>query len=234
MKKFLNVFLTAFLLSMGNALAFTVTGTNNGVTGTLVNNSGLTYDNTYDASPALYGGDKMGAIVTVSSVTYSNVTFSSTSYNLQGTSISITAHGLPVGLALLLRATDGTVPSPLVAETTYYAIPVSANYMGLATTSAGAVAGTYITLTSSSTGVQTYTLIPIAITGNPSWVWQASNDETNYVTISTFTTTITTFINPSASYATDFGDFNYSIIRLNITAPTKGAINIKATLYIKP
>lgn len=61
--------------------------------------------------------------------------------------------------------TDGTLPAPLVAGTTYFAIRVSATTLKLATTLANALAGTAIDLTDAGSGSHTLThgLTPFAV-----------------------------------------------------------------------
>ncbi len=146
--------------------------------------------------------------------------------------IVIASHGYTTGVPLLL--TGSTVPAPLVTATTYYAIAVDANDIELALTSTGAVAGTYITLTSSSTtGPHTTTLTPLAITGTASFKWQASND---CVTYQDFTTTAggvsvssVTFGSPYTAFVTnwDFGPVNFQCIRAAVVGPTTGAVNLQ-------
>ncbi len=146
--------------------------------------------------------------------------------------IIIANHGYTTGVPLLL--TGSAPPAPLVAATTYYAISVDANDIELALTSTGAVAGTYITLTSSSTtGPHTTTLTPLAITGTASFKWQASND---CVTYQDFTTTAggvsvssVTFGSPYTAFVNnwDFGPVNFQCIRAAVIAPTTGAVNLQ-------
>jgi hypothetical protein len=72
-------------------------------------------------------------------------------------------HGLQTGNAVLVRATEGgTLSSPLVAGTTYYAIRVTADTFKLATSSANATAGTAIDLTTN--GVSMVVTKPLPIT----------------------------------------------------------------------
>lgn len=149
-------------------------------------------------------------------------------YSINTPTIFISEHGYTTGVPLLL--TGSAPPSPLTAATTYYAIKVDANDVQLALTSTGAVAGTFITLTSSSTtGPHTTTLTPLAFTGTASFKWQVSNDCVNYqdftttsggiaVSSVTFGTPYTAFVNNW-----DFGQVNYQCIRAAVVGPTTGA-----------
>lgn len=149
--------------------------------------------------------------------------------------IYVANHRLGVGAPVLLRKSAGTVPSPLTAETTYYALPTQANYVRLSTTSADAQAGTYINLLS-QTGSGAFSLIPLAITGTPSFKFQVSNDGSNF---SDFTTsvygvslssvTLTSYTAGGASTVWDFGPLNYKTLRCKVIAPTTGAIDLKIT-----
>lgn len=60
--------------------------------------------------------------------------------------------GVPIVLS-----TSGSLPSPLVAGTTYYSIFIDATHIELATSYANAIAGTFIVLSSDGTGTQTIT-----------------------------------------------------------------------------
>lgn len=65
--------------------------------------------------------------------------------------ITENAHGLTTGQPIYF-GTDDTMPAPLVAGTTYYAIYVDANTIEVAATNANAVAGTQIDLTTQGVG----------------------------------------------------------------------------------
>ena len=69
--------------------------------------------------------------------------------------ITSAAHGLATGQAVRIT-TDDTIPTGLVAGTTYYAIKVDANDFRLAATYALAVAGTDIDITAQGVGTHTY------------------------------------------------------------------------------
>ena len=138
------------------------------------------------------------------------------------------SHGFTLAIPVLY-STGAVAIGGLTNQTTYYAIPVTADSFRLAATSTGAVAGSYITLTSSSTaGPHTYTLAPLVLTGTPSFKWQASNDGDNWSDISVSSVT---FASPytAASSTWDFGTYNYRWLRLKYTAGTAGALNLMVT-----
>lgn len=134
-----------------------------------------------------------------------------------------------VGLAVLY--TSGTITiNPLVNQTTYYAIPVATGGFRLALTSTGAVAGAYITLTSSTTGTtaHTFTVTPLAISGTSVFTWQQSEDGANWQNLSISTATFSGTTALSAQWA--FGTLYHRFLRLDISALTTGAQNIAVWL----
>ncbi len=203
--------------------------------GNLALNTGLAYDQTYLLDMDYYKATRASVVVTYSSGSYSPVSFSTNAITMGSANITAAAHGMPLGLPVLLQATAGTVPGPLAAETTYYAIPVSANIVQLATTSAQAVAGDPILLISSTTsGTQTYTLAPLAIAGSPVMAFKASNDNAAFVDLAISSATAGLYTAGGVSFGRDLGEFNYRYLRLDVTAPTAGALNIKAVVHTKP
>jgi hypothetical protein len=134
-----------------------------------------------------------------------------------------------VGLPVLYTAT--TALGGLTTATTYFVIPVSQTQFELALTSTGAVAGTYITITSSSsqTTAHSRTLTPLAIAGTTTFAWTASNDGTNWFTVGTSSAVAAGgFTAGGQSILTDWSAFNYSFLRLSVTAPTAGAVAFQA------
>lgn len=139
-----------------------------------------------------------------------------------------------LGLPVLFTRSGAFSPSPLVVGTTYYAIPVNKTSFSLATTSTGAVAGVGIVLTSSGTG-NTFTLAPLAITGNPSFKWQVSNDGPACNSASTWTdlavssVTFSPYVFAGSTTIVDFGNFDYACIRANVVGPLTGGVRLKIT-----
>lgn len=76
--------------------------------------------------------------------------------------VSWTAHGLTGGQKIQL-ATTGALPTGLVANTTYWVIPVDANSFRLATSLANAQAGTAIATTGTQSGVHTMRALTITV-----------------------------------------------------------------------
>jgi hypothetical protein len=143
-----------------------------------------------------------------------------------------------IGLTLalpVLYATGTLAIGGLVNQTTYYAVPVNAFSFSLALYSTSAVAGlstdfVTVTSTNSSVTLHTYTLTPLALTGSATAVWQASDDDINWVSSSSFT--VTSSIG-ATSQGYDFGFFNFHWLRLNFTAPMTGGVNLTVPVYIK-
>lgn len=61
------------------------------------------------------------------------------------------------GIPVTVSNSGGSLPSPLVTGTTYYAILIDATHIELATSYANAIAGTFIVLANDGTGTQTIT-----------------------------------------------------------------------------
>lgn len=143
--------------------------------------------------------------------------------------ITVATHGFALALPVLYRLGAGAAAiSGLTGETTYYAIPVDANTLQLASSANNAVAGTGIVLASSSTltASKSYSLLPLAwTTGSAGFAWQVSNDNSNWSNVDI--TSITWSGNGSQAW--DFGQINQRYLGLNVTKPTAGAINLSVT-----
>lgn len=151
-------------------------------------------------------------------------------YGINLAPITIPNHGYTTGFQVGVSTGSGVQLKPLTTGTSYYVIRLDGNNIALATSLVNAVAGSSITITSSSTltTAPTFTLQPVLIGGNPSWKWQVSNDAQNWTDLSTQSSyTVSTYVFPSTSTATDFGDVDYQYLRLNVTAPTSGGISLK-------
>lgn len=143
------------------------------------------------------------------------------------------AHGYTTGLQVGISTGTGVRLIPLNTGTTYYVVVVDSNNFALATSLANAVAGSTITITSSSTltTAPTYTLRPVAVGGTPSWKWQVSNNGTDWTDLSTPAVySVSTFVFPSTSTVVDFGDVDYQQLRMNVTAPTSGGLGLKVPI----
>lgn len=171
--------------------------------------------------------------ISVSHPTY--VGGANSAYALSSPNLNITSHGYTTGVPLLL--TGASAPSPLAANTTYYAIYVDANDIELATSLANAKLGTYITFTSSSTtGPHTTTLTPLAFTGTAGLQWQVSNDCVNYTNLTTTVLGVSvsslTFGTPYTAGSTtwDLGPVNYQCLQAAVTGPTTGGWALKVNI----
>ena len=202
--------------------------------GYLVDNPGLAFNDTYTLDLSQYDAARVSAQVLYSSATFAAVTFSSSDYQLGGSEILAPNHGLPLALPVLYAVGSGAAINGLTGGTTYYIIPAAKNYIELSTTSALAQAGDFVTLNSSSTSSQSYSLTPLAIAGTPSFEFQVSNDGSDFLAApSTGTVSIASYSNPAADIIVDFGYLNYRYLRLNVTAPTAGALMIDASVIAK-
>jgi hypothetical protein len=150
---------------------------------------------------------------------------------LGGKSISLPAHGFTLGLPVLYSVGSGAaVISGLTGETTYYAIPVDANTVQLASSANNAVAGTAIVLASSSTvtAAKSYTLAPLPwVAGSAGFDWETSPDNTTWTPIATSSVT---FSNGGAgSMAWTFNGLAPRYLSLNVTGPTAGGLKLAVT-----
>lgn len=147
------------------------------------------------------------------------------------TIINISTHGLTTGLPVLLSTSGTHTLAPLTNLTTYYVINRTTGSISLALTSTGAVANLAIVITSSNstTAKTTFTLAPLAFLGVPSFKWQASNDSVTWFDLPVASVTVVTapFTTGGQQNAWDLANINYAYIRLNVVAPTQGAIRLQ-------
>lgn len=205
-------------LGVGTATAYTLYSSSNAQ---ITVSGPSTVDATGRGSSALTGGANASWTISSKNITIAANPF----YSKNPAQSPMTA--LPV------LYSSGTIAiGGLTNQTTYYVIPVDANTLQLAITSTGAVAGLGITLTSSSTQTtaHTYTLAPLAISGTPSFKWQASDDGVSWNDVAISSVTVTSYTFGGASNAWDFGDWNWNYVRLNAIGPTTGGLNLLATL----
>lgn len=149
------------------------------------------------------------------------------SYGLNG-QITIPSNSFSTALPLLYTS-GSLVVGGLTDQTTYYAVPLaSPGVFGLASSQANALLGTYITFTSSTTqlSAQTGTLAPLPITGTPGFLWQVSNDNTNWQNLAVSSVTMSSYSTPPANTIWSFGYIGPRYLRANVTAPTTGAIQL--------
>jgi hypothetical protein len=229
--------LIAALLCFGCNISAQITPSNlsNGENwnGYLANYPGLTYNVAPVIDMSAYIGSRVSAQVIYSSSTFSKVTFSTANYSLGGSVIS-SSSGWTLALPVLYAIGSSPAISGLVTGTTYYAIPTAVSVQ-LSATSTGAIAGSYINLTSTTTSTNSYTLTPLAIAGTPSIAWQSSNDGVNFAaSLSTGTVNMTTDNNTTPTELLfDFGFYNFRYLRANVTAPTQGGLLLQIPVNIK-
>lgn len=160
--------------------------------------------------PALYGGLTPG-------------------WTLGGKNITAPANGFTLALPLLYSVGAGAPAiAGLTNQTTYYAIPVGADAVQLATSSAQAVLGVGAVLTSSSslTAAKSYSLAPLPFSvGSAGFAWQVSGDGVNWSNLDTSSVTYTT---PGAQNW-DLGVITFRFLGLNVTAPAAGGLSLKVT-----
>lgn len=145
--------------------------------------------------------------------------------------INIPAHGLTLALPVLYSTAGGTIGG-LTNQTTYYAIPVDANSLKLASSQANALLGTglVVSSTSTQTTAHVYTLTPTPIAGTPSFKWQVSNDGSSWIDLAVSSVTVSAYSNPPASTLWSFGFIGTRYLRLNVIAPTSGGLNLNVQL----
>lgn len=196
----------------------------------LAQESSLSVSKTYALALNSYTIDALSFQAIASSVTMPSQTVSQVGFPVIGYNLVLSTSPFSTANPVLYTNT-GTNVSPLVTGTTYYATKVN-NAFGLSTTSTGAVAGAYITFTSSSSAGN-YTFSPLSILGTPSYKWQVSNDGVNWADYSTTiygqsvsSVTLSSFVSTGTVTSWDFGNIQYAWIRLNVIAPTQGAISL--------
>jgi hypothetical protein len=102
--------------------------------------------------------------------------------------IDADAHGLVTGQAVKPTINSGSLPSPLVSGTEYYAIRVDADQFKLATSRALALAGTAINLSTEGTDDKVITITPQAVSANMKL--QCSNNKVVWHDVSGVTTSV--------------------------------------------
>lgn len=150
------------------------------------------------------------------------------SWALNGKNITVSAHGYSLALPLLYGQGSAPAIDGLTDQTTYYAIPVDANTLKLATSSNNALAGLAIVLASSSTltVAETYALTPLAFSaGSAGFDWEVSNDGVIWTPMAVSSVTYTA----PGTTSWDLGKITPPYLSLNFTGPTAGGINLQVT-----
>lgn len=162
-------------------------------------------------------------------------------YTINTGTISLPNHGFTKALQVVFTTSTAQNISPLIPATTYYVVVIDSNTIGLSPTSTSAVAGTYITLTSSNsqTTKHSFSITPAAISGLPSFKWEGSNDKSLWSPIITpysviiGSVTMGGYVFGSTATVWDVGPYDYHWLRLNVIAPAQGGVAIKANVHGK-
>jgi hypothetical protein len=153
-------------------------------------------------------------------------------WSLSGTNIRIASHGMSTGIAALYTAGSLAIGG-LTNQTTYFVAAVDANNIKLADTKAHAVAGTYITLTSSATptAAHTYTLAPIAFVtaAATGFKWQTSTNNSSWTDV---VASSVSWVSGGGAGSTswDLGKLTPRYLRAAVIAPTTGGLNLHVTV----
>lgn len=145
-----------------------------------------------------------------------------------------TTGGSTLTLALPVLYSGTPAIGGLVTGSTYYAVPVTGNSFMLSKYSTSAVAGTDLVLITSTntqtyTSMHTYTVAPLATTGNSSFKWQVSNDNTNWSDLAVSSVTLPSSGSPTIT-TWSFGYIGTQLLRLNVVAAPTGGLNLNVIL----
>jgi hypothetical protein len=147
---------------------------------------------------------------------------------------TITAnHTMSTGTPVVYTTGSAVGIGGLTYGATYYAIAPNTSTFQLSATSTGAVAGTYITLTSSSTaGPHNFTVAPVATSGTWGLKWQVSNDNSTWADMPLVSVSSISFPSPytPSTTAWNLSNVNHRYIRLLTVKGTNGSINLKVAV----
>jgi hypothetical protein len=157
---------------------------------------------------------------------------SDSAYAYNSGTINIPNHRLATAYPVWLSTTSGFGITGLTGNVTYYTIVSDVNNIKLAASSANALAGSFITLLSTSvTGPHTFGLNAQTYSttaSTPTFIWSASNDGSNFTQIPGVSSV--TWSTPAAgSQLWEFAPATYRYYRLSITKPGTGGMNISVT-----
>lgn len=182
-----------------------------------------TYNDTYELSSNDF--DQGSVQVVCTDVTPGVETFTDTDVVVLANTVTIAAHGYNTGLKVV-TTTSGAAPGGLAADT-YYIVKIDANTIKFATSAANAFAGTVVDITTAGGVGDTQTITPAAL-GTCAIDLYASNDGTNFVTLSVGTGNFTATTVKLLPILDKF----YKYLQLVITVPA-GALKVTATLFGK-
>lgn len=182
-----------------------------------------TYNDTYEFTMDDFDQGSVQLVCT--NVTPDAVTFTDTDVDTDEDTVTIADHGLFTGLKVV-TTTSGSAPGGLTAGT-YYVIVIDDSTIKFASSASNAFAGTAVNITSAGGVGDTQTVTPSAL-GTCAIDLYASNDGTNYVTLSVGTGN---FTNTTVKLLPILDKF-YKHLQLVLTVPA-GALKVKATVYGK-
>lgn len=105
-----------------------------------------------------------------------------------GSTVTVPTHALNTGTGPVQIVTTGTPPAPLVAGTNYWVIVPSATTLQFATTFQNAMAGVFITLSSSGTGNNTIVHQPTTLLQGSEMVFVARSEDRLILTLECYAT----------------------------------------------
>lgn len=196
--------------------------------GPLVNESALAYSNNYVVNASNIDYLSFQAVYSSATIPAISAVAAGVPFTKNSTVITST-NSFTLALPILYTQT-GTAVGGLSTGTTYYvgapAGQVALNKtFKLATSQANALAGSFITITS-STSSGSYNFAPLPYTGTPSFKFQVSNDGANWNDIAVSSVTILSPSNPPAISAWDIGLNDFSFVRASVVGPTTGGLNL--------
>lgn len=192
--------------------------------GNLWSENALAYNNTYIRDLNL-SGEIADVYVIYSSATISSVTVDAPAFSLAGTAVSA-SNKFTTAIPVLYTST--VTIGGLTSGTTYYSTgsyPAGTSpSFQLSTTSTGAVAGSYITFSSTPSGSgYSITFAPLPITGTSGFSWQVSEDKVNWTNLNVSSVTFSSPYTASSS-EWQLGTLYPRYLRLNAVAPTTGGV----------
>lgn len=189
----------------------------------IIDGETFTYNDTLDFSMDNF--DQGSIEVVCTDATPAVKTFTDTDVDTDEDTVTIADHGFLTGLKVV-TTTSGSAPAGLTAGT-YYLIKVDKDTIQFAISPANAFAGTAVNITGAGGVGDTQTITP-AVLGTCAIDLYASNDGTNFVTLSVGTGNFTASTNKLLPILDKF----YKYLRLVLTVPA-GALTVTATLYGK-
>lgn len=144
--------------------------------------------------------------------------------------VYIEDHNLPTGLGVALSTGANYAVDGLTCGVTYYVIVAGDDYIKLASSANNAIAGTAVDISSTvdvSSASFTLTPEPLASAATDGITYQASNDGVTFYALSL---TSAPYDAVTTGALTQIVDPTYKLLRLKFTAPTTGALSIKANV----